>query len=131
MRRRPPRSTLSDTLFPYPTLVRSHMVMAGILPGLLLAVAYGVSIAAMARLVPHFVGGSATGHAVTGELMGLRAMLVKLLPTLLLIVAALGAIYGGFFTTTDAGSAGAAGALVLRSVMRRPHTLGRRPRRKN
>src|SRR3546814_15301100 len=73
-----------------------HMFMAGILPGLLLAVAYGVSIAAMARLVPPFVGGSATGDAVTGALMSLREMLVTLLPNLLLIVAVLGGIYGGF-----------------------------------
>ncbi|MFC3677934.1 TRAP transporter large permease [Ferrovibrio xuzhouensis] len=96
-----------------------HMFMAGILPGLLLAVAYGVSIAAMARLVPQFVGGSATGDAVTGDLMGLREMLVKLLPILLLIVAVLGGIYGGFFNATDAGAVGAAGALIIALVKRR------------
>src|SRR3546814_349124 len=96
-----------------------HMFMAGILPGLLLAVAYGVSIAAMARLVPQFVGGSATGDAVTGDLMSLREMLVKLLPILLLIVAVLGGIYGGFFNATDAGAVGAAGALVIALIKRR------------
>lgn len=96
-----------------------HMFMAGILPGLLLAVAYAISIAAMARLVPSFVGGSATGDAVTSELMGLREMLVKLLPIVLLIVAVLGGIYGGFFNATDAGAVGAAGALVIALVKRR------------
>src|SRR3546814_792707 len=74
---------------------------------------------AMARLVPQFVGGSATGDAVTGDLMSLREMLVKLLPILLLIVAVLGGIYGGFFNATDAGAVGAAGALVIALVKRR------------
>src|SRR3546814_12856994 len=75
---------------------------------------------AMARLVPQFVGGSATGDAVTGDLMSLREMLVKLLPILLLIVAVLGGIYGGFFNATDAGAVGAAGALVIALIKRRP-----------
>jgi tripartite ATP-independent transporter DctM subunit len=96
-----------------------HMFMAGILPGLLLAVAYAVSIAAMARLTPRFVGGSATGDAVTGELMPLGEMMIKLLPIVILIVAVLGGIYGGLFNATDAGAVGAAGALIIALVKRR------------
>lgn len=96
-----------------------HMFMAGILPGLLLAVAYAISIAAMARLTPRFVGGSATGDAVTGELMPLGEMMMKLLPIVILIVAVLGGIYGGLFNATDAGAVGAAGALIIALVKRR------------
>ncbi|WP_341703038.1 TRAP transporter large permease subunit [Ferrovibrio sp.] len=96
-----------------------HMFMAGILPGLILAVAYGISIAAMARLTPDFVGGSATGDAMPGELMSPGEMLLKLLPIVLLIVAVLGGIYGGFFNATDAGAVGAAGALIIALVKRR------------
>lgn len=96
-----------------------HMFMAGILPGLILAIAYGISIAAMARLTPDFVGGSATGDAMPGELMSPGEMLLKLLPIVLLIVAVLGGIYGGFFNATDAGAVGAAGALIIALVKRR------------
>src|SRR3546814_2134747 len=46
-------------------------------------------------------------------------MLVELLPILLLIVAVLGGIYGGFFNATDAGAVGAAGALVIALIKRR------------
>jgi tripartite ATP-independent transporter DctM subunit len=96
-----------------------HMFMAGILPGLLLAVAYAISIAAMARLTPDFVGGSATGDAVTGALMPLGEMMIKLLPIVILIIAVLGGIYGGLFNATDAGAVGAAGALIIALVKRR------------
>ena len=96
-----------------------HMFMAGILPGLLLAVSYGISIAAMVRLAPRFVGGSATGDAVIGELMPPGEMLLKILPIAILIVAVLGGIYGGFFNATDAGAVGAAGALIIALAKRR------------
>lgn len=96
-----------------------HMFMAGILPGLLLALAYGVSIALMARLTPTFVGGSTTGDIDTSELMGPGEMALKLLPIIVLIAAVLGGIYGGLFNATDAGAVGAAGALAIALLKRR------------
>lgn len=89
------------------------MFMAGVVPGLLLAVTYSVGIMLMARFWPSYVGGRAEGDAVGVTLMGGREMSAKLLPILLLIGVVLGGIYAGFFTATDAGAVGAAGALAI------------------
>lgn len=89
------------------------MFMAGVVPGLLLAVTYSIGIMLMARFWPSYVGGRAEGDAAGVTLMGGREMAAKLLPILLLIAAVLGGIYAGFFTATDAGAVGAAGALLI------------------
>ncbi len=89
------------------------MFMAGVVPGLLLAISYSVGIMLMARFWPSYVGGRAEGDAVGVTLMGGREMTAKLLPILLLIAVVLGGIYAGFFTATDAGAVGAAGALAI------------------
>jgi C4-dicarboxylate transporter DctM subunit len=89
------------------------MFMAGVVPGLLLAVTYSVGIMLMARFWPSYVGGHAGGDAVGVTLMGGREMTAKLLPIVLLIAVVLGGIYAGFFTATDAGAVGAAGALAI------------------
>lgn len=89
------------------------MFMAGVVPGLLLAVTYSIGIMLMARFWPAYVGGREEGDAVGVTLMGGREMSAKLLPILLLIAVVLGGIYAGFFTATDAGAVGAAGALAI------------------
>lgn len=89
------------------------MFMAGVVPGLLLAVTYSVGIMLMARFWPSYVGGNKEGDAAGVTLMGGREMTAKLLPILLLIAVVLGGIYAGFFTATDAGAVGAAGALAI------------------
>src|SRR5690606_11875221 len=83
------------------------MFMAGVLPGLLLALTYAFGIMVMARFWPSYVGGSKDGDAGDLTLMGGREMAVKLLPIVLLIAAVLGGIYAGFFNATDAGAVGA------------------------
>jgi C4-dicarboxylate transporter DctM subunit len=89
------------------------MFMAGVVPGLLLAVTYSIGIMLMARFWPSYVGGNRDGDAAGVTLMGGGEMAAKLLPILLLIGAVLGGIYAGFFTATDAGAVGAAGALLI------------------
>lgn len=89
------------------------MFMAGVVPGLLLAVTYSVGIMLMARFWPSYVGGRQEGDAAGAQLMGSAEMAAKLLPILLLIAVVLGGIYAGFFTATDAGAVGAAGALLI------------------
>ncbi|MFN4277106.1 MAG: TRAP transporter large permease [Ferrovibrio sp.] len=89
------------------------MFMAGVVPGLLLALTYAVGIMLMARFWPSYVGGRAEGDAAGETLMGGAEMAAKLLPILLLIAVVLGGIYAGFFTATDAGAVGAAGALLI------------------
>jgi C4-dicarboxylate transporter DctM subunit len=89
------------------------MFMAGVVPGLLLAVTYSIGIMLMARFWPSYVGAPPDGDAAGVTLMGGREMASKLLPIILLIAAVLGGIYAGFFTATDAGAVGAAGALAI------------------
>lgn len=89
------------------------LFIAGIIPGLVLTVAYCILIFGMARFFPDKVG---TPEALnTQRETGLTAADTarKSLPIVLLIALVLGGIYGGLFTATEAGGVGALGALVL------------------
>ena len=90
------------------------MFTAGIVPGLILALAYAIGIVAMATLRPGMVfeGGAPRAVAV-GELMPVPELLMKLLPSLVMIVMVLGGLYAGLFTATGAGAVGAALALLI------------------
>jgi len=87
-----------------------QLFIAGIIPGLLLAAAFGIAILFMAHRLPGFVGEEAASAAPTASGTGL---LLKLAPIVGLIALVLGGIYGGLFTPTEAGAVGALGALVL------------------
>jgi tripartite ATP-independent transporter DctM subunit len=86
------------------------LFIAGVIPGILLAVAFGAAIVFMAHKTPNFVGGR---DADVMDDMSLGTMASKMAPIVLLIVVVLGGIYGGFFTPTEAGAVGALGALLL------------------
>jgi tripartite ATP-independent transporter DctM subunit len=89
------------------------LFLAGVIPGIVLALGYVIGILVMGRYWPDFVGGSATLGAGDAPLMGPGEMARKLVPVALLVVLVLGGIYGGLFTPTEAGAVGAAGALLL------------------
>ncbi|MDO8449957.1 MAG: TRAP transporter large permease subunit [Rhodoferax sp.] len=96
---------------------------AGIVPGLLLAVAFAVVIVAMAHLRPDMVYRDGTPQAVEDDaLMPVSEMLLKIVPIVLLIGSILGGIYAGLFTATEAGAVGALMALLI-AVVRRKLTL--------
>lgn len=94
-----------------------RMFIAGIVPGALLALGFCVLIVGMAWLVPHKVG---TPEALAGVGAGIDetplSAAIKFVPILLLITLVLGGLYAGFFTPTEAGAVGAAGALVIALV---------------
>ena len=92
---------------------------AAILPGLLLAAAFAISVVLMAWLWPSFVGDVRRGATDTGEQGGVLAVFAGLAPVVALIVLVLGGIYGGVFTPTEAGAAGACGAMVIALIKRR------------
>ena len=93
---------------------------AGIVPGLLLAVAFSVAILLMATFRPHMVYRGGQPQAVDdADLMPLSRMLALMLPIVLLIGLVLGGIYAGFFTATEAGAVGALLALVIAIVRRK------------
>lgn len=87
-----------------------RLFLAGIVPGLLLAAAMSAMIVLMATLWPSQVGGSAADE---GEPESVRSAALKLAPILALIGIVLGGIYGGIFTPTESGAAGALGALLI------------------
>ena len=92
---------------------------AAILPGLLLATAFAVGVVLMAWLWPSFVGNVQRGAADSREQDGALSVLAGLVPVVALIVLVFGGIYGGIFTFTEAGAAGAFGAMVVALVKRR------------
>ncbi|MDA4848443.1 TRAP transporter large permease [Hoeflea poritis] len=94
------------------------MFVAGIVPGLLLAAVFCVIIVGMARFSPRRVFSERTEADDREELTNLEALML-LLPLIVLIGLVLGGIYGGFFTPTEAGAAGVAGALVIALLRRR------------
>jgi len=96
---------------------------AGIVPGLLLALAFAVTIVLMAHLRPGMVYLARQDDGVPDEPpMPLGRMLAKMVPIVLLIGSVLGGIYAGLFTATEAGAVGALMALLI-AVVRRKLTL--------
>jgi tripartite ATP-independent transporter DctM subunit len=83
------------------------MFLAGFLPGLLAFALYVVCVTVMAR-----VWRPAAGHA-EAELGSLGLALRRFAPVAVLFGLVMGGLYGGLFTPTEAGGAGAALALVF------------------
>ena len=98
-----------------------QMFLAGIVPGLMLAVAYILAILAMARFTPSFIGGAGTPASDYTPLTR-RQVIDKTLPIITLILVVLGGIYTGWLTPVEAGAGGAAVALII-AVLRKRLTL--------
>ncbi|SDY10957.1 TRAP transporter large permease [Citreimonas salinaria] len=87
------------------------MFLAGIGPGILLSVVFCVTILWLARRKRDFVFEN-TDVAEYNDI-GWGAVAAKFVPILSLMLLVLGGLYGGFFNPTEAGAAGAVGALVI------------------
>jgi tripartite ATP-independent transporter DctM subunit len=92
---------------------------AGILPGLLLAATFALTILLMAAWLPRTVFAAGAGAADDGSRMTLAQMVLKLVPIVLLIGGVLGGLYAGWFTATEAGAVGAALALAIALLRRK------------
>jgi tripartite ATP-independent transporter DctM subunit len=95
------------------------LFIAGIIPGILLSLVYCAGIFAMGRWWPSFIGGGRPVASEPVRTMGVGEMLNKIAPIVILVALVLGGIYGGFFTPTEAGAAGALGALLISLAKRR------------
>lgn len=105
------------------------LFLAAIIPGIILATTFAVMIVLMARFAPNFVGVESEADKAarmqaqstdTGAVaMSGRVAAIKMVPIAILMLVVLGGIYGGVFTPTEAGAAGAFAALVLALVKRR------------
>lgn len=98
----------------------AHMFTAGILPGLVLSFLFCVLILFLSRFAPGFTGTAVrpTDEARLGFFQGVKLIA----PAALLIALVLGGIYGGFFTPTEAGAAGAFFAMII-ALSKRALTL--------
>lgn len=94
-----------------------HLFLAGIVPGLVLAAAFSLMIVLIAVFLPAQVGGLQQDGIDEGE--SARSAALKLAPIAALIAVVLGGIYGGIFTPTESGAAGALGALVIALLRRK------------
>ena len=94
------------------------LFVAAVIPGILLATAFAVAVVLMAWLWPAFVGHVRRTAHTAGEPSWAEAFM-GLFPVVLMILLVLGGIYGGFFTPTEAGAAGAFAAMVLALIKRR------------
>ncbi len=95
------------------------LFIAGVLPGILLSLVYCAGIFAMGKWWPSFIGGNKAESYDTSQDMSLGEMANKLAPIVILVALVLGGIYGGYFTPTEAGAAGALGALLISLAKRR------------
>jgi tripartite ATP-independent transporter DctM subunit len=94
------------------------LFVAAVIPGLMLALAFAVGVILMAWLWPGFVGNVRRG-AVGGAADSFGRTMLGIVPVVVLILLVLGGIYGGVFTPTEAGAAGALGAMIITVLRRR------------
>jgi tripartite ATP-independent transporter DctM subunit len=92
------------------------LFIAGIVPGILLAIAYSLLNIGLAIFSPRFVGTPNEPEAVRISL-GMIAM--NLLPFVAVVGVVMGGIYTGVFTPTEAGAVGALAAFAVGAVRRK------------
>ena len=96
---------------------------AGILPGIVLAGAFSLCIFVQAKWRRGFVfANPSASETETFDDVSYYVLAKKMVPICALIFIVLGGIYGGFFTPTEAGGAGALAAFLI-GVARREITL--------
>ncbi len=93
-----------------------QLFVAAIVPGILLAVAFGLLNVALATFAPGFVGEART---VEVDAMSTGAMVFRLVPVIVIVTLVMGGIYGGFFSPTEAGAIGAFGAILVALARRK------------
>ncbi|SHH24087.1 TRAP transporter large permease [Cognatishimia maritima] len=99
------------------------MFLAGVIPGIVLAILFALGIVLAAYIRPDMIGSQAALNA-GGEDggLGLSETLRRGSPIVFLILIVLGGIYSGFFTPIEAGAMGSIAALFL-ALLRRSLTF--------
>lgn len=85
------------------------LFVAGIVPGMILAIAYVITIAIICRMNPNLAPG-------TGEKYSFKEKMKALADTwevIAIIILSIGGLSLGWFTPTEAGAIGAAGAIII------------------
>lgn len=101
-----------------------HMFIAGIVPGIVLAAAYGILILGLAYAAPRLVGGQTPAklREQGWKALTITEMANRIAPVIVLVFVVLGGIYTGWVTPVEAGAAGSLAAMVI-AVLRRRLTL--------
>ncbi|HEY5622682.1 MAG TPA: TRAP transporter large permease subunit [Gammaproteobacteria bacterium] len=100
----------------------ADLFTAGIMPGILLSLAYAIAIVTMAYVFPNYVGGQDEASKAAQRARGamtMKQLFGKTSPVVTLVLLVLGGIYGGLFTPTEAGAVGALGALIVAILKRK------------
>lgn len=103
------------------------LFIAGILPGIILAILYIGMIVVLGRIKPHLLGIKPKDTSDENEPAEQEAVpegsswkiILKPWPIMLLILLVIGGIWGGMFTATEAGGVGAVGALIIALAKRK------------
>lgn len=97
-----------------------QMFVAGIIPGIILSVAYGILILLLSYAAPSFVGGQDAADVAAEDWAHLTTMdlVWKIVPVVILVLVVLGGIYGGVVTPVEAGALGSLAALVIALIKR-------------
>jgi C4-dicarboxylate transporter, DctM subunit len=106
----------STILILYGVMVQASigkLFLAGILPGILLTCLFAITVVIQVRLKP----GLAPSAPSTSWLVKIKS-LSGIIEMLLLFVLVMGGMFIGWFTPTEAGAIGAAGALIIALVRR-------------
>lgn len=104
------QAQLSLGVFAPKTVSVGDLFAAAIVPGLLLVLLYGLYLVVLAMAAPQRAPAALVPQ---GRRAPLTPLLKGLVPPLVLIVAVLGSILGGYATPTEAAGVGAAGAVLL------------------
>ncbi len=97
-----------------------QMFVAGIIPGIVLSIAYGILILLLSYAAPGFVGGQQAADVAAEDWAHLTTMDLfwKIVPVVVLVLVVLGGIYGGVVTPVEAGALGSLAALVIALIKR-------------
>ncbi|GAA1541260.1 TRAP transporter large permease subunit [Nocardioides humi] len=96
-----------------------EQLMAGVVPGILIAVVCGLMLMGLFVTRPSFAGTGEVSDAEPISWSGRFRSLGRAWPVPALILIVLGGMFGGIFTSTEAGAAGALGALLVTLWLRR------------
>ncbi len=92
-----------------------QMFVAGIIPGIILSIAYAILILVLAYAAPNWVGGMESKDVAAEDWARMTwwNLIGKLFPIMLLVVVVLGGIYRGWVTPVEAGAMGSLAALII------------------
>lgn len=93
------------------------LFLAALVPGVLMAVLFCITIVLLAKFRPDFVG--RPGESTDLEPETLISSARRLLPIAVLVTIVLGGIYLGWFTPTQAGAVGAFATMIVTVIRRR------------